>query len=308
MRVKLICALIAALLMLNVFDAPTVSAQGQTPTPVPMPAPNVLLIYDKTTVAVINTSPGPISLAGVSFMRAGGVVKFNAQTMITNLPAGHCFQVWTTEIRQLIGKPDECAVRDRWQRLANANSYFWAAGYDGEPFRPQLRTSSLKVCKAAFNAVERCAFYLPQGDDAKKPWIVLDPETNEPLPAGIQVAYDPNQIWIANLTPNTVLTTKALRLFYKANGQDVVWTPSKQETWDGTKWEGQGLKAGECLLLYQDPAKIIQLLPCTPVLKAVRADTPWKVKFEVMGPREERHTACGSDQPPAGPVLCVIGG
>jgi hypothetical protein len=304
MRLKFICALIAAMFLADLFTAPAVLAQ----TAPAIPAPNALLIYDKTTVALINTSSAPISLAGVSFMRGGGVYKFNAQSMITNLPAAHCIQVWTTEVRQLIGKPDECTARDRWQRLTNAKAYFWVADYDGEPFRPLLRTSALKICKAAFNTVERCPVYIPQGPDATKPWPVLDPDTGEPLPAGMQVAYDANQIWIANLTPNTVLTLKNLRLFYKANGQVVVWTAGKQETWDGAKWEGQGLKTGECLLLYQDPSKIIPMLPCNAVLKAVRPDTPWKVKFEVMGPREERRTACGDDAPAPGPVLCVIGG
>ncbi len=308
MRLKLICALITVLILASYLDTRSAFAQTQTPTPVPLPAPNALLIYDKTTVAVINTSAAPISLAGVSFMRAGGVVKFNAQTMMTTLAPGHCFQVWTTQVTQIIGKPDECTARDRWQRLANQNSYFWVAGWDGEPFRPQLRTSALKVCKAAFNTVERCAIYIPQGDEAKKPWIVLDPETGDLLPAGIQVAYDANQLWIANMTPNTVLTLKNLRIFYTINGQGVIWTAGSQDTWDGTKWTGQGLKTGECLLLYQDPSKIIPLLPCTPVLKSVRADQFWTLKFDVMGPREERRTPCGSDKPLAGPVLCLIGG
>jgi hypothetical protein len=304
MRPKLILALIGVLITFNF--ATTVSAQ--TAPQVQLPAPNVLLIYDKTAVALINISQAPISLAGVSLMRYGGAVKFNAQTMITTLTPGHCFQVWTTQITQVIGKPEQCAQRDRWQRLSNQASYFWISTYENEPFRPQLRGSALKICKASAGPVERCEFYLPQGAEADKPWTVLDPETGLPLPAGLQVAYDANQLWIANLTPNTVLSTRTLRLFYTVNGQGTVWTPDKQDNWDIGKWDYRGLQAGQCLLLYQDPSKIIPMLPCTPVAKAIVADQPWRLMFDVMGPREERRAPCGGDQPPTGPVLCVIGG
>ena len=98
MRSKLIPALIAVLLTFN--SSTGVSAQTQPQAQ--LPAPNALLIYDKTTVALINISQAPISLAGVTLMRYGGAVKFNAQTMITTLAPGHCFQVWTTQITQVI--------------------------------------------------------------------------------------------------------------------------------------------------------------------------------------------------------------
>jgi hypothetical protein len=167
----------------------------------------------------------------------------------------------------------------------------------------------LKICKAAFDTVERCEIYIPQGEEANKPWIVLDPETGVPLPAGIQVAYDANQFWLANLMPDTVLSLRTLLLVYSVNGQSKAWAPVGQKTWDdGVEWTGQGLKTGECLLYYEDSTRVTPLLPCRPVLKSRPPDLFWRGKFDVMGPREERRSPCGSDEPLTGPVLCVIGG
>lgn len=305
MRLKVICLFTLVVLSMSGLRANVASAQ--TATPFPLPAPNALLIYDRTTVALINTSSSPISLTGLTFMRAGGVIKFNAATMGRSLEPGHCIQVWTTEVRQIIGQPPECARRDRWQRLSSGGTYFWVADYLGEPFRPQLNSSALTICKASRDTVERCAFYIPQGEEAKKSWTVLDPVTGQPMPAGIQVAYDADQLWIGNFTLDTILPTTSLRLIYTVNGQGVVWTPA-QSTWDIGKWDNRGLLPNQCVVLYQDPAKVTPLLPCMPVAKAQLADQPWRLKFDVMGPREERRVTCGSDTPPSGPVLCLLGG
>src|SRR5215211_4791917 len=72
------------------------------------PAPNALLIYDKTTAALINTSSTPLSLKGLSFMRHDGAVNFNAGNLLSSLAPGRCIQVWTADVRQVIGKPPEC--------------------------------------------------------------------------------------------------------------------------------------------------------------------------------------------------------
>jgi hypothetical protein len=198
-------------------------------------------------------------------------------------------------------------MRDRWQRLVRKENYFWVADYEHEPFRPQLNGSALAICSAATDKVERCPFYIPQNDDARKSWIVLDPATGLPMPTGLQVAYDDNQIWIGNFSPDTVLPTTTLRLLYAVNGKSTLWTPA-DGAWDIGKWDGRGLQAGQCIVLYGDPARVMPLLPCTPVAKAAVADQPWRVKFDIMGPREEHRTTCGSDTPPGGPVLCLLPG
>lgn len=305
MKLKLIQLL--ALLVIVVSGLQFRVTVAQTPTPVQLPPPNALLIYDKTTVALINSSTARISLTGLTFMRAGGVVKFNATTMGTFLDPGHCFQVWVSDVRQVIGKPDECMIRDRWQRLTRKENYFWAGDYEREPFRPQLSNSALTICNAAISKIERCAFNIPQGDEAQKPWNVLDTASGLPMPAGLQVAYDANQMWIGNFTPETVLPTKTLRLLYTINGKSTTWTPGSS-AWDIGQWDGRGLLAGQCIALYADATQFGPLLPCTLIARAVLADQPWRVKFDVMGPREERRTTCGSDAPAGGPVLCLLPG
>jgi len=305
MKLKIIHLL--AIVLIAAGSSQFVLTKAQAPTAVQLPAPNILLIYDKTTVAVINTSAARISLNGFSFMRAGGVYKFNAASIISTLDPGHCFQVWTSDVRQVIGKPDECTARDRWRTLGRNQGYFWVGDYDREPFRPQFNGSALTICTAATTQVERCAFHIPQGEDAQKPWTVPDPATGLPMPEGLQVAYDADQMWIGNFTPDTVLPTRTLRLFYTANGQGIVWSP-KESTWDIGAWDGRGLQSGECLVLYQDASKVMPLLPCTPIAKAVVTEQPWRIKFDVMGPREERRSNCGSDAPPVGPVLCILAG
>src|SRR5258707_2379161 len=55
---------------------PSIPVQAQGPSQNSLPVPNLLLLYDKTTVAVINTAPTPISLVRLTFWRSGGTVKF----------------------------------------------------------------------------------------------------------------------------------------------------------------------------------------------------------------------------------------
>ena len=285
--------------------APTLTPTLTT-TPYPLPPPNALLLYDKQSVALINIAGTPISVVGLSFMRAGGVVRLDVGAFgVTTLASQHCIQWWTASVKTAPGKPSECAARDRWAELTKDNQYFWVGSYPNEPFRPELNNSALTICDTS---ASRCLVHIMQGDEAKHPWVVLDPSTGFPLPAGMQVAYDANQIWISNLSPGTILTTAALRLFYTVNGKGIVWTPSQVE-WDGiATWDGRGLATGECLVIYGDASKITPLLPCTPIAQTLNADHPWALAFDVMGPREERRSPCGDGKPKTGPVLCLLGG
>ncbi len=286
-------------------------AQTATPlpvpsaTPYPLPAPNALLVYDHSSATLINIASTPLSLAGFGFMRAGDVVKLSvASYSISTLAPGHCVEWWLSSVGSP-AKPAQCAVRDRFGVLSKDTTYFWTGSYANEPFRPELQSSALTVCNTS---ATQCLFHIPQGDEAKQPWVVLDPDSGLPLPAGIQVAYDANQIWIGNFTPNTLFTTDNLRIFYMVNGKGSIWTPSRVQ-WDGLgTWDRRGLAAGQCLVMYKDPTKIVPILPCTPVAQTLNADQPWTLAFDVMGPREERRSPCGQGKPTPGPVLCLIGG
>src|SRR5579859_2725235 len=137
---------------------PTVTA-----TPYPLPLPNALIIYDQTTATLINVADAPISVAGVSFMRAGDVVRLDVGAFgITTLGARHCIEWWTASVTNLPNKPGECAVRDRWARLTKDNQYFWVGGIPNEPFRPELNTSALTICNTSAG---RCLIHIMQGDE-----------------------------------------------------------------------------------------------------------------------------------------------
>jgi len=305
MRQKSLYLLMSIILIVIGLQAQLTLAQNATPAPQPLP--NALLIYDQTTIALINTSSSPISIVGLNFIRAGGDVKFNPDTMVPRLDPGHCIQVWISSVRRIIGEPPECAKRDRYLQLARKESYFWVADSDNETFRPRLRSNALTICPIPRTEVGRCAFYIPQGDEASKPILLLDQTTKQPMATGMQVAYDANQIWIGNFIPDTVLPSKGLTIFYSMNGQPKSWTPAAGN-WDIGKWDDRGLQNGQCIVLYQDAAKVTPLLPCIPVGKASVADPIWRVKFDVQGPREGKKATCGSDQPQAGPVLCLLPG
>ncbi len=174
---KWFCILLATLIAVPLSQPTGVSAQTPTPTVVPPPTPNALLIYDKTTIAMINTSKDQMYLLGLRFERAGGSVKYDIVTLFPAIPPSYCVQVWTGDVTQIIGKPTECTIRARYSKLSQRNMYFWVADFEGETFRPQFNSKTLTICKASSGEVERCPLYVPQGDAQKQTWTVLDPAT-----------------------------------------------------------------------------------------------------------------------------------
>src|SRR5260221_10625133 len=111
-RIIRLAALFFFIILVTAYVPPMlVSAQGNTPEP--PPAPNALLVYDKTTVALINTAATPISLVGLTFWRSGGGSQFTVAGMANSLPPGHCIQLWTSAV-SFVGKPAECTARDRY--------------------------------------------------------------------------------------------------------------------------------------------------------------------------------------------------
>jgi hypothetical protein len=294
-------ACILILITTLIAHMPTMGIQAQEP--VELPAPNALLVYENNGATLVNISQSVLQLDNVSFWRAGSK-RYEIDSLILSLAPGECVQVRTSAGG--IPVPPECSNLVRWFSTDRAQNHFWRADYENEPFRPQLNGSALTICNTS---ALRCAFYIPQGQDAQKSWVVLDPQTNLPMPAGMQVAYDANQMWIGNFTQGTVMPTRAdLRLIYtNREGQLRLWTP-RDGPWDEPTWDNRGLLAGECIVLYRDRALVTPLLPCTPVAHSPQPDPLWLLEFGVMGPREERRAVCGDGQPVTGPVLCVVGG
>jgi hypothetical protein len=268
------------------------------------PESNALLIYNRESATIINTAQENISIQKVSFWRAGGKVNLNAQQVGEILGPGQCVQIWRDNPPARPPKPDECNKRLRWIVTRNRALHFWLPQLENDSFRAGVNGRAVAICSIGAG---RCAFNIPQGDADQKSWDVLDATTNKPMPAGIQVAYDANQMWIGNFTEGTTLPTNNLRLFYKVKGQEITWAPI-DGPWDSGPWDDRGLAAGECIVLYRDPAAITPLLPCTAVGQSLREDQPWLLNFEISGPREDRRATCGDTKPPTGPTLCLAGG
>jgi len=278
-----------------------------TPT---APAPNALLVYDGTTVTLINTSSDKLVLEGLVLWKAGGSVKYRMDTLGDKLASGECIQLWTSAI-QKPPLPPECKKQAAFFQTPRKELHFWLGNAENETFRPLFNSKALAICTASFNkAAGRCPFYLPQGDDQANPIVILDPVSKQPLPEGLLAAYDQTQLWLGNFTPNTILPTKGdLRLEYFDAGSKTpagTWRPA-DATWDAPGFDLRALKNGECFVLYTDSSKVTPLLPCTTIVgKSVQKDAFWLRAFQILGPREDRPGSCNDGQPVTGPVLCQI--
>jgi hypothetical protein len=291
--------LIACVGLLLVMPQRDLAAQGTT-----LPAPNLAIVYEPRGATLVNLATTPLSFEGFTLMRAGGVVNYAPSRLAAVLQPAQCVQVRSSD--EELPLPPECTKLIRWRKTNRAEWLFWKADYSSEPFRPQFNGSALTICTAGEG---RCEVHVPQGGSLTFPWSVLYPRTGVPMPPGMQVAYDANQLWIGHFTAGTVLPTgRDLRLIYKRrDGTPTLWTPA-DGPWDAPGWDGRGLNAGECLVLYGDPSQITPLLPCTPVAFSPHPDAIWQLAFDVMGPREERRAPCSDGKPLDGAVLCIVGG
>lgn len=173
-RILAVVALCAVLVVAALLGAPILRGLRDRPAATPllpaaMPAapPNVRMIYDGTSVTLVNVSSAPISLDAVSFesVAEGGtpVRTFSADSWsrfaispITALPAGSCLQVirsGTTRTR-----PAACDSVQGWI-APSKQQYFWIGGEDSSAFRIVQGDSIVYTCQIADG---QCEFYLPQ--------------------------------------------------------------------------------------------------------------------------------------------------
>lgn len=140
--------------------------------PIPLPtlpaAPNVVMVYDDSSVAVVNMSAATLSLAGVQFVRiapdgasnaAFDPVAWNtvAARHIRALPASDCYML--LRLNQRVSPPDPC--QDLWGWLATSNSdwYFWTLSQGSLYFGVLHYGRTLHICPIADG---RCTFFVPQ--------------------------------------------------------------------------------------------------------------------------------------------------
>jgi hypothetical protein len=173
-RMAAVVALCAVLVVAALLGAPRLrglrdrpAATPLLPAAVPPAPPNVRMIYDGTSVTLVNVSSAPISLDAVTFQSVsdGGtpVRAFSADSWsrfaispITALPPGGCLQVirsGTTRTR-----PAACDSVQGWVAPSN-QQYFWIGGEDSSAFRIVQGDSIVYSCQIAHG---QCEFYLPQ--------------------------------------------------------------------------------------------------------------------------------------------------
>jgi len=151
-------------------DAPTAVAAPASPVPLPTrPSdPNVLLVYSDSSVTVINASGGPISLAGVEFVRIAADGSYDAAfeaaawntvaaRKIGALPPRDCYML--LQLSRRISPPDPC--QDAWGWIATSSQewHFWLPSQSSLFFGVLHYGRVIHICPIADG---RCTFYLPQ--------------------------------------------------------------------------------------------------------------------------------------------------
>ena len=161
----------AALTPTSLPDPPTaVVAAPASPVPLPTGAsdPNVLIVYSASSVTVINASGGPISLAGVEFVRIAADGSFDASfeaaawntvaaRKIGALPPRDCYML--LQLNQRISPPEPC--QDAWGWIATSSQewHFWLPSQSSLFFGVLHFGRVIHICPIADG---RCTFYLPQ--------------------------------------------------------------------------------------------------------------------------------------------------
>jgi hypothetical protein len=128
----------------------------QTPTQV---TGGITLIYDPSTLVLINRTDEPVSLRDLNFVQvtsAGRRLEFSSnQWLISsapsrNLPPQWCVQVWTSEYIEL-PPPDYCQERAAW-RMVGSGRWFWLSTETNSRF--EVRRGNVLLAECAISAGE----------------------------------------------------------------------------------------------------------------------------------------------------------
>jgi len=104
------------------------SLATSTPSPTPFP-PDIRLIYDDNSFALINISGSVLNLSNLLFESETGslsALAWNTDFLsqpLSGFTAGDCLQAWTPEITEL-PPPSECRVRHAWI-VVSGDGLFW---------------------------------------------------------------------------------------------------------------------------------------------------------------------------------------
>jgi hypothetical protein len=129
-----------------------------TPTLTPTPeGPEIEIVYDSRTLAVVNVSSHHVNLQGIEFVGTERTVPITQWTTFVNVPlqnfpSGSCLQSWSWNESTQLPQPGNC--EDRWSVLTlNPTRLFWSQGFE------VFRNGSLAATCAA--DAGRCVVDLP---------------------------------------------------------------------------------------------------------------------------------------------------
>ncbi len=132
-------------------------------------SPNVLLLYDRDGITLINQTGASLDLNGLIFSALDGAAaaSFPATNWLGSLPAGDCAQLWAVR-RTGPSRPAECEALQRWLSTVNPGAHFWTDANSVTRFSVAYGGIERATCDGAVAGAgqQRCAFYLPAGGAA----------------------------------------------------------------------------------------------------------------------------------------------
>ena len=140
-----------------VLTATNVFAAGGTPTATSASGatPNVLLLYDAKSFALINSTSAPINVSGLVFVgqkTTFAVARWSTQWLsgtLTGLAGSDCLQVWSWLEKNQLDKPSRCRQRRSILTIA-PEQLFWKQG----DFQVEWGQNALTVCRATDTSCE----------------------------------------------------------------------------------------------------------------------------------------------------------
>lgn len=136
--------------------APTATPPPPTPTPIPRPA--LTLIYDETTLTIINTSGRNLNLSPFTLAVGDFNLPMSWWREVSNFPLGefpprHCLQISVEGVSQPL-LPSECQLSRARRNIRPPVIHFWAEEF----FVVRANRRMLATCEASAG---RCEVFLP---------------------------------------------------------------------------------------------------------------------------------------------------
>ena len=163
-----------------------------TSTATPTPPPDIRLLYDDTSLTLINVSGGVLNLSNLVFESSSGILeaqRWNIDSLsqpLSGFTDGDCLQVRGLDV-SFLSVPDACATRHGWI-MVNTAGQFWQ---NTDFFTVRNGTQRVGFCDAAAGV---CDVNLSVPLDT----TLVDPVTRRALP-DLQFVYTVDSFTLINV-------------------------------------------------------------------------------------------------------------